>query len=60
MTHVRIDETAWIDDDHLVRDAGLQVGEVHVLTQLRGIAPDHRPDEPIERSKSFGSAGPVG
>jgi len=60
VTHVRIDETAWIDDDHLVRDAGLQMGEVHVLTHFRGIAPDHRPDEPIERSKSFGSAGPVG
>ena len=37
-----------------------EVGEVHVLTQLRGIAPDHRPDEPIERSKSFWPAGAVG
>ena len=53
MTHVGIDETARIDDDHLVRDAGLQVGEVHMLTQLRGVTSDHRPDEPIERSKSL-------
>ena len=60
VAQVGVDGVARIEDDDLVGDAGLQLGQRDVLAQAGGVAARDGAHEPVEGAEGVGSAGAVG